>query len=340
MNASLRPPLVELHLHLEGCLTPTRAQALWSERPFIPSPPTGGLRDGRWCFDDLAGFLKLFAWAARLLDGPSAYLQVLQDTASFLDSQGVVHAELFVAFGVMHHFESDPREIVPALARWAQAHADRGGVDLRFIADGVRQFGPEAAGRVLEDALVLRGERVVGLGIGGDESSVPASEFREVYENARAAGLGTTLHAGEGTTSKAVAEAMELGVDRIGHGIAAAADVELMEKLAETGIVLEVCPGSNLRSGAWRKSRAEHPVTRLAAHGVRVCLGSDDPSFFETSLGREWEECLAHGVSAEELRRWNAVALDAAFLPEDERLSLRRRIAEQDRDQGESKREQ
>ncbi len=143
----------------------------------------------------------------------------------------------------------------------------------------------------------MRERRVVGLGIGGDENSLPASAFAEVYARAREAGLGTTLHAGEGTSPWAVAEAMELGVTRIGHGIAAVEDPGLMRELAERGVVLEVCPGSNLCSGAWRQGRASHPLKRLAEAGVRVCLGSDDPSFFKTSLKGEWEECLAHGIS-------------------------------------------
>ncbi|HKI84891.1 MAG TPA: adenosine deaminase [Candidatus Krumholzibacteria bacterium] len=326
MSALSRPPLVELHIHLEGCLTAARAQALWSERPSIEPPLVGVLQDGSWRFRDLGEFLQLFAWAARLLDSPAAYRQLLQDTAAFLEAQGIVYAELFVAFGVMHHFDRDPKEIVPELADWAKAHAREGGVDLRFIADGVRQFGPRAAARVLEDAIALREQRVVGLGIGGDENSLPASAFAELYARAREAGLGTTLHAGEGTSARAVAEAMELGVSRIGHGIAAAEDPGVMRELVKRGVVLEVCPGSNLRSGAWTRGRASHPLKRLAEAGVRVCLGSDDPSFFQTSLKDEWEECLAHGFSHSKLREWNEGAAAAAFLPEDERRRLLHRV--------------
>jgi adenosine deaminase len=286
----------------------------------------GGLRDGSWHFRDLAQFLRLFAWAGQLLDGPRAYRQLLEDTASFLESQGIVYAELFVAFGVMHHFGRDPKEIVPELARWARAHAQAGGVDLRFIADGVRQFGPRAAARVLEDALALPQQRVVGLGIGGDEGSLPASAFAKVYARAREAQLGITLHAGEGTSARAVAEAMELGVTRIGHGIAAAQDPGVMRELAERRVVLEVCPGSNLRSGAWTRGRASHPLKQLAEAGVPVCLGSDDPSFFQTSLASEWDECLVHGISSEQLRAWNEGAVEAAFLPQEERARLLQRV--------------
>jgi adenosine deaminase len=326
MSMPHRPPLAELHLHLEGCLRPELAWALWRERPAIEAPPIGGLGEDGWHFADLAEFLQLFAWASRLLDTPAAYLRLLQDTAEFLTAQGIVYAELFVAFGVMHYFERDPRVILPPLIEWASAHAASGGVDLRFIADGVRQFGPQAAMRVLDDALELQGPRLVGLGIGGDEDSFPAGDFAAVYERARRAGLGTTLHAGEGTTAAQVAGALDLGVDRVGHGISALQDPRLVKRLVEEDVVLEVCPGSNLRSGAWLGPRAEHPLHELAARGVRVCLGSDDPAFFDTSLVDEWEQCLANGSSERELSNWNLTAARAAFLPPDEREQLTRRL--------------
>ncbi len=322
------PPLVELHLHLEGCLSADRARALWADRPHLQAPPTGRLgRDG-WELDDLGSFLRLFGWAGRLLDGPAAYLEVLDDTLDMLERQGIIYAELFVAIGMMHYFGHDSVSIVRALGQKAAERAKAGGVDVRFIADGVRQFGVEAAGRVLDDALVLMDHRVVGFGLGGDEAAIPAGDFRELYQRAREAGLGTSLHAGEGDRPEAVAEAIDLGVDRIGHGIAAAADPEVLGRLAASAITVEVCPTSNERTGVWPAARGPHPVVRMAAAGVKVCLGSDDPAFFGTSLRQEWERCRRRGIAAEELRRWNENAARAAFLPADERDVLLERIRE------------
>ena len=327
-GAGDRPPLIELHLHLEGCLSAARARQLWALRPEVGNPPASGLEDERWKVDDLSSFLKLFGWAVRLLDGPQAYGFLLDDTIELLEAQGVIYAELFVAVGVMHFFGQEPRPIFELLANKARARAKAGGVDLRFIADGVRQFGVEAAWRVLDDALALRENRIVGFGLGGDELAVAATEFSEIYEKAGEAGLGTSIHAGEGDRPEAVAEALQLGVDRIGHGIAAASDPFLLRQLAAAPVVLEVCPGSNRATGVWPEDRGPHPIHVLAEAGVKLCLGSDDPSFFDTALVKEWEHCRGEGIPERRLREWNENAARAAFLPEDERGKLLERMRE------------
>ena len=197
---------------------------------------------------------------------------------------------------------------------------------LKFIADGVRQFGVEKAKRVLEDGLELREHRIVGFGLGGDERAVAAAEFAELYSRAKELGLGTSLHAGEGTSAREVEGAMNLGVDRIGHGIAAIQDEAVISRLVSARTVLEVCPGSNLRSGAWIPKKGPHPIHRLREAGVRIVLGSDDPAFFETSLREEFSRCADEGMSDEHLRAINAEAVEAAFLPEEAKEALRERL--------------
>ncbi len=320
------PLRVELHLHLEGCLSAARARQLWKQRPEVGPPPRGGLTAEGWAFEGLDQFLHLFGWAVRLLDGPAAYLQLLDDTMDRLEEQGVVYAELFVSFGVMRWLHRDPRPVVEALAHRAQERAAKGGVDLRFVADGVRQFGVDAAHQVVEDAIELRSHRVVGFGLGGDETAMEAATFVPVFRRAREAGLGLSLHAGEGDRPEAVAQALELGVARIGHGIAAATDHALLARLAQAEVTVEVCPTSNERTGIWSKDRGTHPVRAMADQGVRVCLGSDDPAFFGAWLQDEWERCAAEGVSREELEEWNENAARAAFLSEEERSRLLRKV--------------
>jgi adenosine deaminase len=156
-----------------------------------------------------------------------------------------------------------------------------------FIADATRQWGVEAAERVLDAALDLREHRIVGFGMGGDETALRAKEFRGIYRRAREHGLGITCHAGEGTTPEAVLEVVEeLEVKRVGHGIAAARNPDLMRQLAEAGIVLEVCPTSNRRTGAW-DVHGRHPLFTLLEAGVPCVLGSDDPAFFGCTLRSE-----------------------------------------------------
>lgn len=314
--ASPLPPggLCELHLHLEGALSVARARALWREFPEVGPPPPGALGEDGWEFGDLGGFLRAFGWSTRLLAVPGAYRQLLGDLARQLQEQGVSRAELFVAFGQMHQADLDPRKIVPELAEQAAGIEAAGGPRLHFLADATRQWGVTAAERVLDDALALQDHRVVGFGIGGDESALRAREFRGLYRRARAAGLGTSIHAGEGTHPDAVREAVEeLGVPRVGHGIAAARDPQLLRELAEEAVVLELCPTSNEVTGAWDPASGEHPVLRLLAAGVPVVLGSDDPAFFGCDLPGERERLRGWGVDEETLALIDARAFEVAF---------------------------
>ena len=155
---------------------------------------------------------------------------------------------------------------------------------------------------VLDHALELQSCRIVGFGMGGDEQAVRAREFRRTFRRAAENGLRTSCHAGEGTSADAVREAVEeLEVRRVGHGIAAVEDPRLMRELAEARIVLEVCPTSNERTGAWRPSQGDHPVLALLAAKVPVVVGSDDPAFFGSSLRGEFEKLKSWGVHDEEL---------------------------------------
>ena len=312
-----RPPLQELHLHLEGALSATRARALAASLEDPPPPPPGAWReDGgrlRWDFRTLPEFLVRFGWGSRLLRTPRAYVQVLDDLADSLQEQGVAGAEVFVAFGQMHHGGVDPRQILPALARRAAERAEAGGPALWFVADATRNWGVTAVERVLDMALDLREHRIVGFGVGGDETSLRARELRRVYRRAAEHGLPASCHSGEGTSADAVRETVEeLGVRRVGHGVAAVEDERLLRELREEGVVLEVCPTSNERTGVW-DPRGPHPLLRLLEHGVPVVLGSDDPAFFGCTLRSEFERVRSWGVDAERLEAMRRRSFEVAF---------------------------
>jgi adenosine deaminase len=309
--------LYELHLHLEGALTAARSHALAASLDGAPPAPDGvwqGSGASRsWSFGNFQGFLEAFGWASRLLRTPRAYLAVLDDLIDALDRDGVEGAEVFVAIGQMHRGGTDPAAILPALARRAEERAAAGSADLWFIADATRNWGRDAVERVLDAALDLQEHRIVGFGVGGDETSLPVRELRAVYRRASQNGLGLSCHAGEGTHADAVrATVDELGVRRIGHGIAAATDERLLRELRDDGVVLEVCPTSNERTGVWDPG-TPHPVLRLLERGVAVVLGSDDPAFFRSSLPGEFERLRGWGVDEASLDRIAACAFASRF---------------------------
>jgi aminodeoxyfutalosine deaminase len=162
---------------------------------------------------------------------------------------------------------------------------------------------------VVEAAQRCKSPRIVAFGIGGDELSIRSSEFRGVYLKVADCGLHRLIHAGEIGGPEKIREAVEfLGVERVGHGVAAIHDVALMDLLADRRIALEICPTSNLRTGALARQvgddaagLAQHPMAKLIRHGVPVVLSTDDPAMFHTTLSGEYQRAREMGLTEKEL---------------------------------------
>jgi len=161
------------------------------------------------------------------------------------------------------------------------------GIESRIVALVVRNFGVEEAENVAARLAADRHPYVVGFGMGGDEAGHPPEPFLRAYQMAAAGGLGCTVHAGEHAGAESVRGALELPVTRIAHGVRAIEDPALVAELAERGVILEVCPTSNVATGVFA-SYADHPLGALREAGVRVTLGSDDPPYFGCSIGGEY----------------------------------------------------
>ena len=222
--------------------------------------------------------------------------------------QNVVYAEVTLSVGVMLLRKQEPQANFEAILEATEPFEQKG-LRLNWIFDAVRQFGPEPAMRVVEAAQRCRSPRIVAFGIGGDELSIRTSEFRAVYLEAANCGLHRLIHAGEIGGPEKIREAIEfLGVERVGHGIAAIHDTALMDLLADRRIALEICPTSNLRTGALARQLrddepglAQHPMAKLIRHGVPVVLSTDDPAMFHTTLGEEYQRALEMGLTEKEL---------------------------------------
>jgi aminodeoxyfutalosine deaminase len=298
-------PKAELHLHLEGSIRPAIASAL-AARHGVTLAEEEVRR--RYAYTNFAGFLDAFKWVTSFVRGPRDFALIAADLAEQLLAQKVVYAEVTLSVGVMFLRQQQPEANFAAIVAAAEPFEKRG-LRLNWIFDAVRQFGAEAAMRVVQSARRCASPRVVAFGIGGDELSLPAAEFRGVYERAEEYGFHRLMHAGEIGGPEKIREAIEiLGVERIGHGIAAIRDSALMEMLAERGIPLEICPASNLRTGALGVqlgknvvTMEEHPLAEIVRRGVAVTISTDDPAMFYTSLEEEYQNAWRMGLTEEEI---------------------------------------
>jgi adenosine deaminase/aminodeoxyfutalosine deaminase len=162
----------------------------------------------------------------------------------------------------------------------------------------------------------------VAVGIGGDEARGPAEWFRDLYKKAADNGLRLTAHAGETTGPESVWGALNIGAERIGHGLSAARDPELLEVMAQKQVPVELCITSNLRTGACAELK-DHPVRKFFDDGLMVTLNSDDPAMFQTSLNKEYEIAQQEfNFSEEHLRELARNSIEASFLPVERKLKL------------------
>ncbi len=325
-----RLPKAELHLHLEGTILPATLAELSGRHD--AQPLTLAEAEALYRFTDFTGFLDAFRAVTRLLTGPEDYELAAWRMMEKLAAQGVVHAEVFIAVGVIYHWrDHDPQAFEPIFAglERARERAERElGLSLYWIFDAVRHFTVEEAARVFRKAKEMRPAypSIIGIGLGGDERRAGSEPFRGLYAEAAQTGLRLTNHAGETTGPEAIREALSIGSERIGHALSAVKDYYLIQELKERSIPLELNPTSNVRTGVC-PSFAEHPLRRLFDAGLLVTLNSDDPAFFGSEVANEY--LLAHteqGFTREELRQLAANSIRASFLPEAEKAGWLSRI--------------
>lgn len=316
-------PKAELHLHLEGSITPETLVELSARNDAQPL----SLADARavYTYSDFPSFLMSFKAVTERLHTPEDYETITYNMVRELAAQGVCHAEVYLSIGILYWQGRLDADAVMAAVERGRLRAEREfGVTVLWIIDAVRHFGLDACARVFTKAAELRGlyPSVVGIGIGGDEARGPAQEFRALYAEAKAAGLHLTAHAGESTGPQSVWAAINIGAERIGHALTAVEDPELLEVLAQKQIPLELNVTSNLRTSCC-PSLLEHPVRHYFEEGLMITLNSDDPPFFGANLldeyvlvQREFE------LSLEQMRELAANSFEASFLPPDRKLAM------------------
>lgn len=324
-----RMPKIDLHRHLEGSLRLQTLTEIALEHGIdLPSYRTEDLRryvQARNDEPDYHRFLAKFRLLRRFYQSRAALERIAAEVVADAAEDNVRYLELRFNPIALSRAQRFPLQdvvewVTDAIAGARQTHP----ITVRLILQIGRDEVPRVAEEILELALAYRDQGIVGLDLAGDEVNYPAHRLAHIYQRARQEGLGVTIHAGEAGGAANVRDAVLLfQAQRIGHGIHALENSEVVRLLMERNIALEVCPTSNLQTGAIY-SFSHHPLPDMLALGLRATLNTDDPSISDTTLTDEYLVAVtAMGLNLEQIHTMVFNALDAAFLPETERASLR-----------------
>ena len=310
----------ELHCHLEGAAPP---DLVVTQAAKYGISTEGFLKDGAYVWKDFAEFIACYDRVAAVFKTEEDYALLTETYLQQLGGIGTIYSELFVSPDHGDRIGLGADAYIAGITEGiARANAATG-IECRLVIVGERHFGPESVVKAAEYAARSSNPLITGFNMAGEERMGKVADYARAFDIAREAGLGLTIHAGEVCVAFSVRDALDLvRPSRIGHGVRAIEDPELVKRLASLGTVLEVCPGSNVALSVYPDFRA-HPLRRLKEAGVRVTISSDDPPFFHTSLEREYALAAAEfGFSTAEIDDMTRTAIEAAFVDEPTRQRL------------------
>ena len=290
-------PKIELHVHLEATLRPETLLAIASRNGCrLPVDTVEGVRE-LYRFRDFEHFIEVWILTTNCLRTAEDFRQVVVDYAREARRHGAVYLE-----AIFSPIERTWRgvgwdDIFSGYCDGAQEARELHGVEVNLTPDITRNAPLEEALKLVGYAAKYRERGIVGVGLGGLEAQYPPEPFAPAFRAARDAGLGSVPHAGEVAGPASIRGTLDaLEPDRIRHGIRAVEDPALLHELAARGLVLDVTPISNVRTGAV-PSLEEHPLPALVAAGVLCSISTDDPEMFDTDLTREYEAACTFGIA-------------------------------------------
>ena len=306
-------PKVELHLHLEGAARPYFIKDLALKKGIDVQELI--FSNETYKFESFESFLSLYEKVASLLRSPYDYYKLTAHVLKECAKNNIIYVETFISPDFCGECDVIAwKEYCSAICEAADEAEREYGIIWRGIPTCIRHFGAEAAKKSAICAVSSDQEKIAGFGMGGDENCGFQRDFQYSFDLAREAGLRLTSHAGEWCSSFSVKDAIDsLKVERVGHGISAIEDNNLISILIDKGVTLEVCPGSNVCLGIF-ESIHSHPIDRLKNLGVQVTVSTDDPPFFSTNMNQEYLHLQkAFGWTKSDFKDLNIAALDASF---------------------------
>ncbi|MBZ7923837.1 adenosine deaminase [Ensifer adhaerens] len=322
MTAHLKK--AELHCHIEGA-TPPELALSQAEKYGIDTSAI--IRDKAYVWEDFTSFVKCYDAIASLFRTEEDYALLAEAYLTELAEAGTIYSEIIVSPDHGNTIGLGAKAYLEGLAAGMESARQKTGIESRMLITGIRHLGPESVIKTAEFAAKREHALVTGFNLAGEERMHKVADFARAFDIVRDAGLGLTIHAGELSGAFSVRDALDhVRPSRISHGVRAIEDMELVRRLADTGVVLEVCPGSNISLQVF-PDFASHPLRALHAAGVRVTLNSDDPPFFHTSLAQEYDIASAvMGFTDAEINGMTRTAIEAAFVDEPTRQRLLARI--------------
>lgn len=322
-----RLPKAELHLHIEGSLEPELMFSL-AERNGIRLP-YGSVEEVRAAYDfaDLQSFLDLYYQGMSVLRTADDFHDLAMDYFRRASAEGVVHVEMHVDPQAHLARGIELPVVMEGLSRARRRAQQELDLSTALIMAFLRDRPAEEAMAMLERAAPYW-ETIDAVGLDSAEQGHPPSTFVEVFQRARQLGIPRVAHAGEEGPPEYIGEALDLlAVCRIDHGVRCLEDPALVARLRDEGMVLTVCPLSNVRLRVVERM-TDHPLPQMLEAGLRLTLNSDDPAYFGGGMLANFEACAdAFGWSKETFIQLAGNAIDAAFLSEPRRLDLHRRLA-------------
>lgn len=320
-------PKAELHVHIEGTITPALAREL-AQRNGIVLPDEIMALEDRFHWRDFNSFLDGYDLVAASIRTPADYESVVYDYLKRSAAEGVIYVEYFASADHAEASGIGYTEMIEGMARGIdRAEADFGIVS-RIIMTCVRHLGPESAVKVARMTVDNAHPYVVGFGMGGDENAFHPRDFAPAFGIVHEAGLPCTSHAGEVAGPESVAATLDhLPVVRLGHGVRSIEDLGVLQRVIDNRIVLECCPGSNIALNLY-DSLEVHPFMALRQAGCLVTLNSDDPPHFATTIGQEYTQAARQwGLDRDDLLAITEVALEASFADAQTKSKLKDRLS-------------
>jgi len=319
-------PKAELHVHLEGAIPPHLIRT-FAKRNGFAIDETIFRDENNFSWHDFTAFIDVYRRASEVLKTPEDYRDAIYQYLKQSAAEGAIYVETMpspdhaAAAGLS--YVSMMEEIDDGIKEKKKEF----NIECRVMITGVRHYGKESCEQVAALALKYPHPLVVGYAIGGDELGFPPKQFAKAYHMAREAGLGCMCHAGEWSGPEGIWEAIDhLPLQRIGHGVRAIEDPQLVQEIIQRDLTLEISPGSNIALGVY-PNYALHSFMKLRQAGVKVTLNSDDPPYFNTTLGREYDNAKREfNLTDAELIEITRTAISNSFADELTKQGLEQRL--------------